>query len=86
MAEVVVAHGGEVAALTGDGLMAVFACSGQETGALACALAMQDTLAGPDGIAAGIGVATYYYGDVDYIRAERIKWEKIVKSAGIRLE
>jgi adenylate cyclase len=58
MAEVVVAHGGEVAALTGDGLMAVFACSGQETGALACALAMQDTLAGPDGIAAGIGVAT----------------------------
>jgi adenylate cyclase len=58
MAEVVVAHGGEVAALTGDGLMAVFAGSGQETDALACALAMQDALAGPDGIAAGIGVAT----------------------------
>jgi adenylate cyclase len=58
MAEVVVAHGGEVAALTGDGLMAVFAGRGQETDALACALAMQDALAGPDGIAAGIGVAT----------------------------
>jgi adenylate cyclase len=58
MAEVVVAHGGRVAALTGDGLMAVFAGTGQETDALACALAMQDTLAGPDGIAAGIGVAT----------------------------
>jgi adenylate cyclase len=58
MAEVVVAHGGEVAALTGDGLMAVFAGSEQETDALACALAMQDALGRPDGIAAGIGVAT----------------------------
>jgi adenylate cyclase len=58
MAEVVVAHDGEVAALTGDGLMAVFAGSGQETNALACALAMQDALARPDGIGAGIGVAT----------------------------
>jgi class 3 adenylate cyclase len=58
MAEVVVAHGGEVAALTGDGLMAVFAGSGHETHALTCALTMQGTLAQPDGIAAGIGVAT----------------------------
>ena len=58
MAEVVVAHGGKVAALTGDGLMAVFAGQRQETDALACALAMQDSLAGPDGIGAGIGVAT----------------------------
>jgi adenylate cyclase len=58
MAEVVVAHGGQVAALTGDGLMAVFAGRGQETMALACALAMQDSLAGPEGIGAGIGVAT----------------------------
>ena len=58
MAEVVVAHGGKVAALTGDGLMAVFSGQRQETDALACALAMQDSLAGPDGIGAGIGVAT----------------------------
>jgi adenylate cyclase len=58
MAEIVVAHGGEVAALTGDGLMAVFSGSEQETDALACALGMQDTPAGPDGMAAGIGVAT----------------------------
>jgi adenylate cyclase len=58
MADVVVAHGGEVAALTGDGLMSVFAGSDHETDALACAMAMQDTLAQPDGVAAGIGVAT----------------------------
>lgn len=55
MAGVVAGYGGEVAALTGDGLMAVFAGGAHERRALSCGLAMQATEP-PVGV--GIGIAT----------------------------